>query len=184
MITTAGTIWDGHSPSGASLSTVEDFSHALTPSLGVVAGRTLFSLGLLGGAMIGAVVVTLTATWALGEVAGFKRSLESNPAEAPWFYAVYVFILLFGAILCLSPLNVVGLNVAIQVFNAILLPVVLLFLFLLSTSSEVLPDQIRLQGCYKYFVGIMFFLCSSVGLVAGGFGILSPSSESGAIHHH
>jgi len=184
MITTAGSIWDGHLPSNASLNTVEDFSHALTPHLGVIAGRTLFSLGLLGGAMIGAVVVTLTATWALGEVAGFKRSLESNPAEAPWFYVVYFCILVLGAAVCLSPLNVVTLNVGIQVFNATLLPMVLIFLFLLSSSVDILPVEVRLTGWYKYFVAVTFIICSAVGLVTGGYGIFSPSESGEQMHSH
>jgi len=127
--------------------------------------------------MIGAVVVTLTATWTLGEVTGFQRSLESRPSEAPWFYGVYAGILVFGAIVCLSPMNVVTLNVSIQVFNALLLPVVLLFLFLLSTREDVLPKEYRLTGWYKYFVGTMFIGCSILGLFAGLYGLIMGKSH-------
>jgi len=49
----------------ASLNTIGDITHALTPFMGVAMGRLLFSLGVLGAAMISSVVVSLAAAWGL-----------------------------------------------------------------------------------------------------------------------
>ena len=51
----------------------------------------MFRLGVLGAGMVAAIVVSLASAWGLGEVAGYRRSLELHPMEAHWFYAVYAF---------------------------------------------------------------------------------------------
>ncbi len=49
----------------------------------------------------------------LGEVAGYKRSLEHNLREAPWFYAVFGLILVAGGVLVNSGIDLVKLSVAV-----------------------------------------------------------------------
>lgn len=56
-------------------------------------------MGLAGAALVAAVFVCLTAAWGLGEVAGYKRSLEHGPKEAPWFYGVFSLTLVAGGVL-------------------------------------------------------------------------------------
>ncbi|MBU6499740.1 MAG: divalent metal cation transporter, partial [Rhodospirillales bacterium] len=73
----------------ASLSTVGDMSAALTPFLGHEFGRLVFGLGVLGAALVAAIVASLALARGLGEVAGYRRSLEHHPLEARWFYGVY-----------------------------------------------------------------------------------------------
>ena len=70
---------------------------------------------MLGGAMIGAIVVALTAAWGLGEVAGYAHSLEHSPRSAPWFYLTFAACVSIGVGICLSPVNLVLLNLVIQV---------------------------------------------------------------------
>eukprot|EP00697_Spironema_sp_BW2_P000383 gnl/Spiro4/10481_TR5615_c0_g1_i1.p1 gnl/Spiro4/10481_TR5615_c0_g1~~gnl/Spiro4/10481_TR5615_c0_g1_i1.p1 ORF type:complete len:448 (+),score=89.98 gnl/Spiro4/10481_TR5615_c0_g1_i1:128-1471(+) len=171
LMTAAGNI-----PYGTSLDTVTEFSNALTPQLGRVAGRVLFCMGMLGGALIGAIVVTLTATWTLGEVSGFGRAFEKGAAEAPWFYGVYTLVLLTGAGICLSGLNIVMLNVAVQVLNAALVPVVLFFLFACASNPNVLPPEIVLRGPYKYLIAVTFAMCSILGWVAGVYGVVTGNA--------
>ena len=48
-------------------------------------------------AMVAAIVVALTAAWGVGEVAGYRRSLADNPAEAPWFYGILTACLVLAA---------------------------------------------------------------------------------------
>ncbi len=71
------------------LDTVGDISHALTPFLGVPMGKLVFSAGILGAGLVAAIVVSLAFAWGLGEVAGYRRSLELKPLQARWFYGVY-----------------------------------------------------------------------------------------------
>ena len=97
LVAVAATI--GKKDPRAALSTVHQISHALIPFLGDTAGKILFAIGMTGAALIAAIVVSLTAAWTLGEVTGFKRSLEHHPKEAPWFYTTYIMTLIVGALI-------------------------------------------------------------------------------------
>ncbi|MES2998188.1 MAG: divalent metal cation transporter [Pseudomonadota bacterium] len=156
----------------APLDTVQQISNAITPSLGVTAGRILFALGMTGGALIATIVVSLTAAWGLGEVMGFRRSLENRPKDAPWFYGVYTIVLILGGLLVASGcVNLVNLSVGVQVMNALLLPIVLGFLYLLSIRT--LPKSYRLKGKYAWIVGVVLFITSMFGLFGGIWGSLT-----------
>ena len=163
LVATAATI--GRTNPGAPLNTVEQISHALIPFLGITTGKLLFALGMLGASLVAAIVVSLTAAWGLGEILGYKRSLEHKPKEAPWFYSVYTVVLVLGGIVILSGINLVSLSVAVEVMNAILLPIVLGFLFLFAVKA--LPEQYRLKGGYAWTVGIILGVTAIFGLVAG-----------------
>ncbi len=152
------------------LNTVIEISDALTPILGVTTGRILFALGMAGAALVAIIVVSLTAAWGVGEVLGFRRSLEDHPLEAPWFYGIYTAVLILSALLVTSNIvNLVNLSVAIEVMNAILLPIVLGFLFLLAHRA--LPDPYRLKKGYAALVGVLLLVTSSFGLLTSFLGI-------------
>jgi Mn2+/Fe2+ NRAMP family transporter len=167
LITTAATI--GKTNPGASLNTVQQISEALTPFLGSVAAKILFAVGMTGASIIAAIVVSLTAAWGLGEVTGFKHSLEHHPKDAPWFYATYVITLIAGALLVTSGINLVNLNIAIEVMNALLLPIVLGFLFLLAIKA--LPEEHRLKGPYMWTVFTILGITAIFAVYGGIWGL-------------
>lgn len=82
LATCAATLW-ATAESGVDLNTVEQISTAITPHLGAGAGRVLFSLGMVGAALVAAIAASLTAAWGLGELTGYRRSLENTAREAP-----------------------------------------------------------------------------------------------------
>ena len=109
--------------------------------------------------MVATIVVSLTAAWGVGEVLGFRRSLEDHPREAPWFYGIYTLVLILSAVLVTSNVvNLVRLSVAVEVMNALLLPIVLGFLYLLARRA--LPDEHRLKGWYAWLVATLLLLTS------------------------
>ena len=164
LIATAATI--GKLNPHAPLNTVHQISDALTPSLGEFAGKLLFAVGMTGAAMVATIVVSLTAAWGLGEVMGFRRSLHDHPKDAPWFYGIYSAVLILGAILVASGLiNLVSLSVAVEVMNALLLPIVLGFLYILARKT--LPPEYQLKNSYAVIVGIILAVTSIFGLFAG-----------------
>ena len=165
LIATAATI--GLKSPDASLNTVGEMSEALTPFLGVPMGHLVFSLGVLGAGLVAAIVASLALAWGVGEVAGFRRSLEFHPREARGFYGVYAICVIGGAILVALWPNLVSLNVGVQVMNAFLLPLVLGFLVALAIKA--LPPHIRLRGVYRWVVVIT----STVTALFGVFGGLS-----------
>ena len=163
----AGACLAGPEAAHTSLSTVGDMSRALTPLLGVQAGRVVFGLGVLGAAMVAAVVSSLALAWGLGEVAGYRRSLEYFPLQARWFYGCYATCIVGGALLVGLAPDLVSLNVGVQVMNALLLPVVMGFLVLLAVRA--LPPAVRLRGVYMWVVMAVSGVTCALG-VWGGIG--------------
>jgi Mn2+/Fe2+ NRAMP family transporter len=169
LVATAATI--GIAKPDASLDTVEQISDALTPFLGEEVGRIVFALGMSGAALVATVVVSLTAAWGVGEVAGYKRSLSHHPLEAPWFYGIFSLSLVLAGVLVASGVNLVTLTLGVQVLNALLLPIVLGFLFLLACRA--LPEAYRLRGVYAWVTGAIMLATASFGIVAGIFAIVT-----------
>ncbi len=165
LMAVAATI--GRANPNAPLETVQEISGALTPFLGPAMGRTVFALGLTGAAVVATIVVSLTAAWGVGEVAGYRRSLADHPREAPWFYGIFTLCLVLAGILVASGANLVALSVGVQVLNALLLPIVLGFLFLLANRA--LPEAWRLKGWYAAVV-------AAIMLVTAGFGVYAALS--------
>lgn len=159
LVAAAATLASGEAP--ANLSSVGEISAALTPVLGGVAGRVVFSVGVLGASLVGAIVSSLALAWGLGEVAGYRRSLEYRPFEAGWFYGVYALCVGGAAALVWSVPNLVRLNIAAQVLNAFLLPLVIGFLVALAATA--LPEPLRLRGWY---LGLLVSLAAAVCLLA------------------
>jgi Mn2+/Fe2+ NRAMP family transporter len=153
----------------APLNTVQQIADALIPFLGSFWGKAIFALGMLGAALVATIVVSLTAAWGLGEVTGYKRSLAHHPFEAPWFYGIYAVSLLIGAGIVLSGVNLVKLAVSVNVMNALLLPIVLGFLFQLARKA--LPEPWRLKGWYAWLVGFIVLFTAGLGVYAGIMGI-------------
>jgi Mn2+/Fe2+ NRAMP family transporter len=150
----------------ASLNTVGDMAQALTPFLGRPVGDAIFGAGVLGAGMVAAIVVSLAFAWGLGEVAGYRRSLEYRPLEARWFYGVYAAGVTGGALFVGLCPDLVSLNIGVQVMNALLLPVVLGFLIALARRA--LPKAHRLAGASYAVVLVVALLICLLG-VFGGF---------------
>ncbi|AOU98018.1 NRAMP family metal ion transporter [Acidihalobacter yilgarnensis] len=163
LIAAAATL--GTHSGGPPLDTVEEIADAMTPYLGAGGGRLIFSIGILGAGMVAAIVVSLAAAWGLGEVAGYRRSLQDSPQRAPWFYAVYSFVVIAGAVVVGVAKDLVALSIAVEVMNALLLPLVLGFLFLLGRRS--LPPAHRLRGIYAWLVAGTIIATSCLGLYGG-----------------
>ena len=153
LVAAAATL--GTTNADAPLDTVQQIAQAITSFLGEGTGKLLFALGMTGSALVATIVVTLTAARTLGEVLGVKHSLEHAPREAPWFYGIYTASLVAGALVVASGVNLVSLSVGVQVMNALLLPIVLGFLYLLARR---LPVPYRLGGVYAAFVAVVILI--------------------------
>ena len=163
LIACAATI--GARNPNASLTSVGEMSQALTPFMGQFTGKLVFSLGVLGAGLVASIVASLALAWGVGEVAGYKRSLELRPLQARWFYGVYAACVVAGAVLVAGWPNLVSLNVGVQVMNALLLPLVLGFLIALAVFS--LPPERRLRGWYMWVVIVVSALTTALGVFGG-----------------
>jgi Mn2+/Fe2+ NRAMP family transporter len=159
----------GSSGIGHALDTVQQIAGAISPVLGQGTGRLLFALGMSGAALMATIVVALTAARSIGEVMGVHHSLDLTPREAPWFYGIFAAALLLAGLVVACDANLVSLSVGVQVMNALLLPVVLGFLYLLARR---LPEPHRLRGPYAAVVAITIAITAGFGVYAGLAGIL------------
>ncbi len=168
LVAAAATIGraQGGATADAGLNTVGDLANALIPYLGAGAGKLVFSLGIIGAGMVAAIVVTLALAWGIGEVAGYRRSLELRPRDARWFYGVYAAGVIGCAALVMIWRDLVALNVGVQIMNALLLPMVLGFLVALAIRA--LPPTVRLRGAYLWLVLVLVALTTALG-VFGAF---------------
>jgi Mn2+/Fe2+ NRAMP family transporter len=164
---------------GRQLDKIGDIANAFTAAIGPLAGRVVFDVGLSGGALVAAIVVCLTAAWAFGEVLGREHSLSESPTRASWFYGAFTVVLMAGAALVASGVNLVRLAVAAGVLNALLLPIVLWFLWRVARRD--LPENVRLRGPYAAAVAVVLLLTAGLGVyagMAGSLGVFSAQPHS------
>ncbi|MEM5435967.1 NRAMP family divalent metal transporter [Paraburkholderia diazotrophica] len=167
LVTMAALATDGSRT--ASLRSVSQIADAMSHLLGGALGRVIFSVGALGGAMVAAIVSSLALAWGVGEVAGFRRSLECRPMKAPWFYALYVAAVMGCALLVGYVPDLIALNLIAQVLNALLSPLVTGLLIALADVA--LPAEYRPQGWYRLAIVAGAFGLGAMGLV-GTLGML------------
>jgi Mn2+/Fe2+ NRAMP family transporter len=114
----------------------------IAKALGEHYGRlqgTLFAVALIDASLIGAMAVSLSTAYALGDVMNLKHSLHRKPSDAKGFYAVYCGLIALAAALVLIPHVPLGLLTnAVQSLAGILLPSATVFLLILCNDKEVL----------------------------------------------
>jgi cytochrome bd-type quinol oxidase subunit 2 len=144
-------------------------SDALTPFLGMHFGRLLFSAGVLGASTVAAIVCSLGLAWGIGEVAGHRRADDATAHRQPWFLGVYTAGVVGSALLTWSVDSLVWLNIAAQVANAVLLPVLIGTAVLLAAT--VLEGRERLRGWYLWLMVAVCGAISAIGLVGAAGGL-------------
>ncbi len=169
LVATAATI--GRMSPGASLATIGQIVEAFVPFLGQTVGKVVFSAGVLGAAFVAAIVVSLATAWGLGEVTGYRHSLQRKPTQAPWFYLVYTAMVVGGALVVDKVPSLVSLNVTVEVMNALLLPLVLGLLYALVMRA--LPAGARPGRIYRWVVLAVVVMTSVLGVYAGLSGALA-----------
>jgi len=147
-----------------SVSSAADAAKALAPFAGRYA-EVLFAVGLLGASLLAAAILPVTAAYVVAETFGFEKGVSRRPREAPVFVAVVTVLILIGMTVAMIPgLPVIGLLVAVQVVNGVLLPITLFFLWRLASNRE-------LMG--RYANGRAFsFLAAATVFVTSGLSIL------------
>ncbi|MGO9790385.1 MAG: NRAMP family divalent metal transporter [Solirubrobacteraceae bacterium] len=106
--------------------------------LGSAAG-TLFAIVLLNASLIGAGALTLSTSYAFGDVFGTKSSLHRSFSDAKMFYAMFAALIVGAAAIVLIPGAPLGvITLAVQALAGVLLPSASVFLLLLCNDREVL----------------------------------------------
>ncbi len=139
VISTGATLFIHH----VSIDDASQAATALVPLAGSYAG-VLFAVGLVSAAFLGAFVVAVSTAWAFGETFGWPHSLNHRPPQAKRFYTLYaVGVLLAAAIVLIPNIPLVTVTVLVEAGNALLLPIVLTFLLLLTNDKQLLGKHVN-----------------------------------------
>ena len=168
LVAVAATL--GSTEPAHALNSIADVSESLIPFLGTSGAHLVFSFGVLGAAMVGAIVSSLALSWSFAEAAGHHQARQKPDAESAWFYRVYASCIAASVILVVWTPDLIGLAVAAQVVNALMLPI--LVLLLLSLTQTVLPKERRLNGWYLVALLTFSVAVCGAGLYGGLRGIL------------
>jgi NRAMP (natural resistance-associated macrophage protein)-like metal ion transporter len=115
----------------------------LSEHVGHAAGA-FFAVALIDASVIGAMAVTLSTAYAIGDVLSLSHSLHRKPKEAKAFYAVYGGLVTLAAGLVLTPGAPLGLLTnAVQALAGVLLPSATVFLLLLCNDHAVLGPWVN-----------------------------------------
>jgi Mn2+/Fe2+ NRAMP family transporter len=122
-------------------------AEALVPLLPAAQGalaRKLFAIGLFDAGFLGALCVSLSSSWAVGEVFGWAHSLNTSVRDAPWFYLFYLGMLLTaGAVVVIPNAPLVTITMFVQVVAVTLLPSALIFLIFLLNDRDLMGDYVN-----------------------------------------
>jgi NRAMP (natural resistance-associated macrophage protein)-like metal ion transporter len=111
---------------------------ALDHTLGSTAGA-FFAIVLLNASLIGAGALTLSTSYAFGDVFGTKSSLHRKFGDAKLFYGIFAGMIAAAAAIVLIPGAPLGvITEAVQALAGVLLPSASVFLLLLCNDREVL----------------------------------------------
>jgi NRAMP (natural resistance-associated macrophage protein)-like metal ion transporter len=161
----------------------EQTARALVPLLPTGEGelaRRLFAIGLFDAGFLGALCISLSTSWAVGEVAGWAHSLNKGVREAPWFYLIYLLMLLSsGAVVLIPGAPLITITMFVQVVAVTLLPSALVFLILILNDPEFMGEHVntRWQNVANWsivlFVTAMSTIFAISTLFPGWFGAAS-----------
>jgi NRAMP (natural resistance-associated macrophage protein)-like metal ion transporter len=113
-------------------------AHGLGHVLGHTAG-VFFAVVLLNASLIGAAAVTLSTSYAFGDVFGATHSLNRGPLDAKLFYGTFALMVAAAAGIVLIPGAPLGLiTTSVQALAGVLLPSATVFLLLLCNDRQVL----------------------------------------------
>jgi Mn2+/Fe2+ NRAMP family transporter len=113
-------------------------AQAIGAHLGPAAGA-VFAIALLNASLLGACVVSLSGSYAIGEVFGIKHSLHRGWRDAKTFHASFAVIVgLAAGIVLLPRLPLGAVTTLVQAFAGILLPSTLVLLLILCNDKHLL----------------------------------------------
>ena len=125
------------------ITSAADAAQALRPLVGEYA-YLLFAAGLFNASLFAASILPISTAYAVCEGLGFESGLDKKFHEAPVFYWLYTLLIVLGAGVLLVPrLPLVYVAVLSQVANGIVLPLVLIFMLLLTNDRELMGDHVN-----------------------------------------
>jgi hypothetical protein len=119
----------------------------------------MFAIALIDASIIGALAVSLSTAYAIGDVLTVRHSLHRKPTEAKAFYAVYAGLIVVAAAPVLTPGTPLGLLTnLVQTLAGVLLPSATVFLLLLCNDRAVLGPWVNSSRLNVFTAGVIAVL--------------------------
>lgn len=126
----------------------------------------LFAILLFDASVLGAAALTLSTSYAFGDIFNMRHSLHRGFKEAKQFYLSYCGMIVAAAAVVLIPGAPLGLIVtSVQALAGLLLPSASVFLLLLCNDREVLGPWVNpgwLNGLASVIVGVLLILSGTL----------------------
>ena len=164
IVTTAAAL---HAHGKTDIQSAAAAAEALRP----IAGRfafLLFSLGIVGTGLLSLPVLAGSAAYAVGEIFGWRTSLESKPHRARKFYLLLAAVMLAGLCLNFIRINPIKALVWSAVINAIVAPPIMVAMMLIATKAEIMKEFVvsrRLAVMGWIATGVMAMV--AIGSIVG-----------------
>jgi len=160
IITTKNVLFDH----GIVVDSAEKAALSLAPILGNFA-EIIFGFGFFAASLLGAFILPLTTSYCVCEALGFEHGVDRKITEAPTFYGLMAFMVIFSAVFVVTPFfSLFQIMIFAQVVNGMLLPIILVFLIMLFNSGKELgmPQQSELSSFIYNFITWTIIICLTV----------------------
>jgi Mn2+/Fe2+ NRAMP family transporter len=144
-------------------------------ALGPLAGKAayiIFAAGLFVASIFSATILPIATAFYVCEAFGFEAGIDKKWKEAPEFYWLFTIIVVIAVGVILLPgAPLIQITIWTQVFNGVLLPVVLICMLIIINRAEVMGEHVNrpfgnilgwttavvLLGMNAVFLGMSFF---------------------------
>lgn len=131
---------------GVQINEAKDAALSLRPLAGEFASL-VFAFGLFVASVFAATVLPVASSFYICQAFGFEAGLDKKFKEAPQFYSLYTFMILFSmGIILLPGAPLIRITLWTQVMNGVLLPVVLVSMMLLINNKEIMGKHTNNLG--------------------------------------
>ncbi len=139
IVAAAAVIWK---QGGVGLTQPAEAAQALRPVAGGYA-EILFAVGLFNASLLAAAVLPLSTAYTYSEAFGWEIGISRRFREAPMFYSIYTFCIVFGVVVVLFADRLINVMINAQAVNGILLPVILIFMLKLINRKDVMGKYVN-----------------------------------------
>jgi Mn2+/Fe2+ NRAMP family transporter len=129
-----------HHVDAAAFSSSANFATALQPYLGTT-GVTLFAIGMIEAGLVATMTISISSSYAVGEVLRRGHSLNLTLRQEPAFYITNVGSVVVAAAVVLIPhAPLLAIAITVNVIATLLMAPALLFVLLLVNDREIMGD--------------------------------------------
>ncbi len=141
IIIVCGTVLFTEPKGGVIIETAADAAKSLAPLAGNYASW-LFAFGLLNASLFAASILPLSTAYSVCESFGWETGVNKRFTEAPQFYTLYTFLILFGAGLIMLPkIPLIQIMLISQVINGLVLPFVLVAMLIIINDKKIMGEH-------------------------------------------